>query len=306
MRRLVLNIHLAIGLAAGLFLIVLGGTGSILAFEPELDRRLHRDISYVKPGGKTLSLAEIGDAISGKYPAESIVAFLPSPAPDFPAGVILSRGIISVNPYKGQILGVRTRGQSFLGAVRTLHVRLAMGSVGRRILDWSCFVTLLSVLSGLYLWWPVKRMRIGGRRWSARFWYDLHSSIGFFSLLPVFLLAATGTVIGFGEQAAQLINRGTDTKTTDNNEMTPVPKPGMQQSQISPDQAVSIASAQLPGVYLTASRCLNMEVTTLWPWNFGRIGSAEDAISFRWIRRVAGSSQPSSRPLCRLANGSWR
>ena len=247
MRRLILNIHLAIGIAAGLFVVLLGATGSILAFEPELDRWVYRDISYVKPGGKTLSLVEIGNAISRKYPGESIVAYLPSPAPDFPTGVILSRGMISVNPYTGDVLGMRTRGQSFLGVVRALHVRLAIGSVGRGILDWSCVAILLSALSGLYLWWPVKRMRIGGRLWSARFWYDLHSSIGFFSLVPVLLLAVTGTVIGFREQVGQLIVRSSNPKTTNSEGEPSVPGPQSQRGPISPDEAVSIARAQLPG-----------------------------------------------------------
>lgn len=248
MRRLILNIHLAIGLAAGLFVIVLGGTGSILAFEPELDRLLHRDISYVKPGGKKLSLVEIGSAVSARFPGEPIVAYLPSPAPDFPAGVILSRGMVSVNPYTGEVLGVRPRGQTLLGVIRDLHVRLALGSVARGILDWCALATLLSILSGLYLWWPVKRMRIGGRLWSARFWYDLHSSIGFFSLLPVLLLAATGTVIGFRDQVGQLMNRTNNTNTAENQEVAPVPRLDIEQRQISPDQAVSLASAQFPGV----------------------------------------------------------
>ena len=107
MRRLILNIHLVIGLVAGVFVILLGTTGSILAFETELDRFLYRDTSYVKPGGKVLSLTEIGDAVSRKYPGEPVVAYLTPPAPDFPAGVILSRGIVLVDPYTGEVLGVR-------------------------------------------------------------------------------------------------------------------------------------------------------------------------------------------------------
>lgn len=247
MRRLILNIHLVIGLVAGTFVILLGVTGSILAFEPELDRLLHLDISYVKPGEKVLSLTEIGDAVSRKYPGEPVVAYMTPPAPDFPAAVILSRGIISVNPYTGEVLGVRTRGPSFLGLVRVLHVQLAMGITGRRVLDWCALAIVLSVLSGLYLWWPVKRMRIGGRLWSARFWYDLHSSVGFFSLVPVLVLATTGTVIGFRDQVEQLIDGSTDAKTINSHEATPIPRPEPGQGQISPDQAVSLANAHLPG-----------------------------------------------------------
>jgi len=246
MRKLILNIHLAIGIVAGVFVTLLGVTGGILAFEPELDRISHRDISYVKPGGRALSLAEIGNAISQKYPGEGIVAYLPSTNPDFPTRVILSRGIVSINQYTGDVLGVRTRGQSFLGTVRVLHVRLAMGNPGPFILKWSSLATVVSLLSGLYLWWPVKRMRIAGRWWSARFWYDLHSAIGFYSLLPALVLAGTGTVIGFEDHVSRLFDYISPQRPIENDLVLPVAK--LEEAPlIGPDQAVAIASAQLPG-----------------------------------------------------------
>ena len=247
MRGLILNIHLAIGIAAGLFVALLGATGSILAFEPELDRWLHRDISYVKPGGRPLSLVEIGNAISYKYPGEGIVAYLPSAEPDSPTQVILSRGIVSVNQYTGEILGVRTRGRSFFGTIRALHGRLAAGDVGHAVVKWACSLTLVLLISGLYLWWPVKRIRIGGRWWSARFWYDLHSCIGFFSLLPMLLLAGTGTLLGFEDQASWLLDKVTASRTTDKGQAILTAKSGADGAFITPDQAVAIASAELPG-----------------------------------------------------------
>lgn len=247
MRRLILNIHLVIGLIAGVFVIVLGGTGSILAFEPELDRLLHRDTSYVKAGGRTLSLVEVGRVISRAYPGEPIVAYLLSTEANSPTQAVLSRGIVSVNPYTGEILGIRTRGQSFLGLVRALHVRLATGDVGRFILKWCSVAILISLFSGLYLWWPVKRMRIGGTRWSARFWYDLHSSVGFYMLLPTLVLAGTGTVIGFEDQAAVVIDKLTGSRATDKHPVLIAPKAETDASEISPDEAVQIASAHFPG-----------------------------------------------------------
>lgn len=247
MRRLILNIHLAIGLVAGLFVIVLGATGGILAFEPELDRVFHPHISYIKPGGRTLSLVEIGDMVSQKYPGEGIVAYLPSSEANFSTQVILSRGIISINQYTGEILGVRARGQTFLGTVRALHIRLAMGDIGRDMVKWSSMLTLVSLLTGLYLWWPVKRVRIGGAWWSARFWYDLHSSMGFFSLLPVLVLATTGAILGFQDQVAWFIDKVSTSKTINKDQSIPSPRPEPEKAQITPDQAVAIAIAQLRG-----------------------------------------------------------
>ena len=246
MRRLILKIHLLIALIAGSFMVLLGATGSIIAFQPELDRVLHRDLTYVQPGGKVRPLVEIGNAVSRNYDDEPIVAFLPSVSPDFPTQVILSRGIVSVNQYTGEILGIRARGQTFLGLVRALHVRLAAGDVGRNILRWSAVAMVFSLASGLYLWWPVKRVRIRGPRWSTGFWFDVHNAVGIFSLLPLLVLAATGVVIGFEDQVAPVIDKLTGTRPVHVNEVTKL-EPRPESQPITPDQAVAIAVAQLPG-----------------------------------------------------------
>lgn len=245
MRKVVLSIHLVLGLFTAAFLVILGLTGAVLAFEPEIDRLQHWDASYVRPGGKVLSLAEIGAAVSRKYPSEAIVAYLPSESAHLSTHVILSRGIVSVNQYTGDILGVRSRGQTILGMVRVLHVRLAMGDLGRVILKWSSLATLVSLLSGVYLWWPLKRMRVGGTWWSARFWYDLHSSVGFFSLVPGLVLAGTGLALGFETPITQLVDSVTAPaiKTQQNRAGESV----TDGSPISPDQAVAIAIARAPG-----------------------------------------------------------
>jgi uncharacterized iron-regulated membrane protein len=111
-RRLILKLHLWLAMIAGAFMVILGITGSVIAFEPELDRLFHPHLSRVKPGGTTLSLVEIGEAASKKYGSEPVVAYLPSSSPDVPAEVILSSGVVSVNQYTGEVLGLRTRGQT--------------------------------------------------------------------------------------------------------------------------------------------------------------------------------------------------
>lgn len=247
MRGLILKIHLVLGLIAGAFLAVLGVTGSILAFEPELDRWFHADLSYIKPGERTLSLVDIGDAVSRKYAGEPIVAFLPSQSPRFPTEVIMSRGVVSVNQYTGEILGVRTRGQSLLGVVRALHVRLATGDWGRNVLKWSAVMMLLSLGSGLYLWWPLMRIRIRGPWLSQRFWFDLHNAIGIFSFLPLLALAATGTIIGFEDQLASLLDKLTGSSAVQTSRTFTQSQPESAADELTPDQAVAIARARLPG-----------------------------------------------------------
>ena len=41
MRRLIFNLHLYLALVAGVFVVILGLTGSIMAFDTELDHLFH-------------------------------------------------------------------------------------------------------------------------------------------------------------------------------------------------------------------------------------------------------------------------
>lgn len=251
MRRLILSVHLLAGLMAGGFILVLGLSGSIIAFEPELDRLFHPHLSYVKPSGSVMSLGEIGETVSNQFGREPIVAYLPSESPDLSSEVILPRGIVCVNQYTGEVLGMRTRGQTVLGLARELHVRLARGDVGRSIVKWAGVAMLVSLPSGLFLWWPRKRVGIRGGWRSAGFCFDLHNSAGILFFVPLFVLALTGTVTGFEDQAAALLGKltgGSPVGTRPNPRPQPAPgEPGMTPDQITPDQAVEIARAEMPG-----------------------------------------------------------
>jgi uncharacterized iron-regulated membrane protein len=245
-RRLILNVHLFAALIAGAFMVILGVTGSIMEFEPELDCLLHPHLSYITPGARVLSLSEIGDAVSRRFDGEPIVAYLPSVSPSLSSQVLLPSGIAYVNQYTGEVLGERARGQTFLGYVRALHVRLASGDFGRNILKLSGIAMLLSLASGLYLWWPIKQVRIRGTWGSRRLWFDLHNVIGIFSLLPLVMLAATGTVLGFEDQLAPVIYKLT--RSSPNQIIrSAVPEPAAGATSITPDEAVAIARASLPG-----------------------------------------------------------
>jgi uncharacterized iron-regulated membrane protein len=89
MRKLIFNLHLYVALAAAVFVIILGITGSIMAFEPEIDHLLHWSLTYVKPAGHALSLAEIGAVVAKAYPGDRIVGYFPATSPNVSCGVIL-------------------------------------------------------------------------------------------------------------------------------------------------------------------------------------------------------------------------
>lgn len=107
MRRLLFNLHLYAALIAGVFILVLGLTGSIMAIEPEIDHLLHWKVTYVTPLGRILSLGEISAAIEKAFPGEPIRSYGLSTVPNISYQVELNRGVASVDPYNGNVLGVR-------------------------------------------------------------------------------------------------------------------------------------------------------------------------------------------------------
>lgn len=227
-------------------MVILGVTGSVMEFGPELDRLLHPQLSYIAPEGRELSLSEIGDAASRRFSGEPVVAYLPSLSPDLSSQVLLPSGIAYVNQHTGEVLGMRIRGQTLLGFVRELHVRLVGGSFGRIIVKLSGIAMLFSLASGLYLWWPIKQVSIRGKWGTKRLWSDLHNAVGIFSLLPLAILAATGTIIGFEDQVGPLIYKLTRSSPMHITRYTP-PEPAQSATAMTPDEAVAIARTHMPG-----------------------------------------------------------
>ncbi|HEX7288052.1 MAG TPA: PepSY-associated TM helix domain-containing protein [Candidatus Angelobacter sp.] len=247
MRKLIFNIHLYLALIAGAFIFILGITGSIMAFEPELDGMLHRHRSHVTPAGAPRTLAEINAIVSKAFPGERIEGYGLGAAPDRSYQVLLENsGTVYMNQYTGEILEVRPDDMEFLDYVHQFHLRLLWRGPSRpgdQIMSWAGVAMLLLAISGLYLWWPVKRMKLTpgatGRRW----WFDLHSATGIFSLVFLAVLAFTGVMIGFERKTTPLLYRLTGSRPAP---QPAVPPPPPDATPISPDQALAIAHQSLP------------------------------------------------------------
>src|SRR3954467_10828870 len=71
-RRWLLTLHQWVGLAAGLFLIVIAVSGSALGFENDIDRALNPSTSFVTPGARRLSLEAMAARVQAAYPTDRI------------------------------------------------------------------------------------------------------------------------------------------------------------------------------------------------------------------------------------------
>ena len=244
MRKLLLALHLWTTLAAGAFIVILGVTGSVMAFEPELDRLFHASLFDVSPQGAPLPLTTLQGVVQRRFPGKKVAAFSLPQRRDAAHVAYLDSGTeVFVNGYTGAILGSRS-GPTLLSTIHQLHIRLLAGKSGETIMAVAGIFMLFLSLSGAILWWKYKRFSV---KWSGslfRMMFDLHNAGGISTLGFLLLLSATGVVIAFENPIVPWMHKVTGT--------TRIPRtlpstPGQGSAPIAPEQALRIATATEPG-----------------------------------------------------------
>jgi uncharacterized iron-regulated membrane protein len=225
-----------IGALAGGFFVVLGITGSILAFDLQLDHVLNKKLSYISPSSHDLPLSQVLRSVQASFPSDGIAAVTFNGSPNLAWQVALPSGIAYVNPHNGQVLGLRSRGQTFLGFARRLHVSLASGNIGRSTIRWSNLATLLLLISGLGLWWRDRCIRLHSFDGTRRFWSNLHKVIGVVFAALLLIASGTGALISFEGPLSQAFRtfKGSDPTIPPH---LSLPQPRGDTTYTGPDQA---------------------------------------------------------------------
>jgi uncharacterized iron-regulated membrane protein len=204
LRKLLVKIHLYLGLAASLVVIVIGLTGAILVFEQEVDQALHPHLWHVMPQENRASLQSIVDAVVETYRSRTFLTVEVQHDGDRPYVISTETGFqVFVNPYSSEILGAREHTQTFFGLMFALHRTLLAGEIGRTVVGVVTLLVVFLVGTGLYLWWPRTTARVKSSlslRWAAgwrRLNYDLHNVLGFYASWYLVVIALTGLVWSF-------------------------------------------------------------------------------------------------------------
>lgn len=219
LRRAIFQIHLWVGVVVALYAVVIGVSGSILVFAPELERTLEPHLQLVPPGDGSASLQRVWNTVRTTYPEENILYLVPAEAPNRSASFVLApkQGKLDrsrlksvyFNPHTGEILGAQTVIQGPVGWVRNVHYFLMARESGVIVNGVLGICLLLLGLSGVVIWWP------GILRWKRsllilhwsnwkRFNWDLHSIVGFWSCAALLAVSFTGVYLIFPSAVTKL------------------------------------------------------------------------------------------------------
>lgn len=200
-------LHLWLGLASGIVVVVLSITGCILVFEQELKSLTSPWLHAEKPAdAKILPPSVLHQSVENAFPGkhiESVWYHGENRTAHF--SIHESDSMVYVNPYTAEIVAMVDH-EDFFHFIDEGHRHLWIpGKIGRQIVGWSTFIFFLLLISGIILWWPKKwtkksREQSFKIKWKARFKrlnYDLHNVLGFYSLLLATLMAVTGLIMSF-------------------------------------------------------------------------------------------------------------
>jgi len=243
MRKYLLFIHLTAAQIAGLFLIILGGTGCIMAFESELDRLFNPGLFHATPGTTPLPVAAIQAALARAYPKDRFNYIAIPTGPDETYAVQAHGQQIFVNAYTGEVVGTRQL-PTVLNQIHTLHLSLFMGRNGGLVMGIASLMLVLLIATGLILWWPGKRIAINLHAPPARVISDSHHSAGIVAAAFLLVLAVTGAAITWGDAWAPWAHRVLGS-TPPARDLPSQVLPGAQ--AISAEQALAVARRELPG-----------------------------------------------------------
>lgn len=201
--------HFWAGLLVAPVLIVVSLTGALYVFAPEIRRAMDSEHYWVatEPGTETVRFDALKATIETDQPGYTVHLIFIDPDPTRAWEIFAEANdpsnpvehlYLTANPYTGEILSIRSEFGGFLGTILDLHRTLLVGLPGRLVVEVATCWGIVSVLTGLWLWWPRKKEKLwgvwlprikGGMRTILRDW---HTVPGVYLSLIVLAVMVTG------------------------------------------------------------------------------------------------------------------
>lgn len=255
LKKILRQVHLVVGLSLGALFVLLGLTGSILVFYPEIDALLHPDIrqkSAAVPDWDR-ALATVRAAYptkNGAWRFEVTGNSTAIPAryynPPEKTGQGFAPMMVWLSPDGRHVLRRDYWGDYAMTWIYDLHYRLLLGERAGTLIGYAGIILILLLLSGLWAWWPQGRWAkaLHFKKYAAplRRLRDIHKLSGLIGLPLLLLLTITGVMLALPKQSDAVLAASVGP-------VTPLPKPTSHTNhgkQISVAAALQVAHTALP------------------------------------------------------------
>jgi uncharacterized iron-regulated membrane protein len=219
MRKILKKLHLYLAITLCIPLVLQGITGLIMVFQHEISNyQLHT--KHVFASGEIQAPSKIIISALTQVPEGSKVNSIKLPiAEKSPAVVRLTKKIeekksifeVVADPVSLEIIEVKNPENDFFKNLKKFHSSLFIpGQTGKNIVGTFGLVMLFMVISGLVIWWPKKitfkrAMTFKFSSTGKQFHRDLHSAVGFWTSLIIFITSFAGVYLAFTPQTTATI-----------------------------------------------------------------------------------------------------
>ncbi|MHA7774524.1 PepSY-associated TM helix domain-containing protein [Roseibium sp. M-1] len=208
--------HFYAGLYVVPFLIMLAVTGLGMMYISVLDGRDGENIK-VAVANAPVALSEQAAAALGTRGDEArVVEFIGARTAEganvFRISDAGTNFMVAVDPYSGSVIESWVRRDGWYDLLNDIHGTLLIGTTGDRLIEIAAGLTIVLIVTGLYLWWPrkgsgaafVPELKSRGRA----LWKSLHRIVGAYValFLLVFLVSGLSWAGIWGEKFVQAWN----------------------------------------------------------------------------------------------------
>jgi len=253
-RKVMFQVHLWLGVALGVYLLVIGLTGSLVVFRGEIEDALRPRLTRVVPGTARALIQTMLEAARAAHPGARFHTLNLPTGPDrslsFWGHDAENRSFHAYfDPWTGNLLGNDLAGDNATEWIYELHANLLGGPTGEKINGIGALLFVVLCVSGIVVWWPgrglVRRQGLT-IQWQSgwkRVNYDLHKVTGIVSAALLLLTAVTGIWFPFKAPFRWAVEKMTDTSA---DEDSPSPAPSKIGPWVSLDVALAAVSSVLP------------------------------------------------------------
>ena len=306
LREFWFQVHKWLGLTFAILIIPISLTGSALVWHDWLDERLNPErvveaqpslppSAYADAARKLAAPGEKLASLGFPKQAGAVVANLARPQVGSGRPV---RSVLHLDPLDARLLD---RSASDQGAVRVMHVlhgSLMVPGVGRQIVGWIGVAMLISSLTGLWLWWPLKGRFTRGLRWKRQpeTSANLHHQGGFWICLPLAVLSLTGAWISFPAFFASLSGDPAGPSAAERaRRMAAAP---LEAPLLAPDGAIAAAQPYATGPILTLTWPTDQKAE--WKVSYQRQGGPAEVTVDDRSGRAKAPKPPQPETVARL------
>jgi uncharacterized iron-regulated membrane protein len=199
-RRAAFQVHLWAGVLCGLYVLVIGVTGTVLMFRTDLQAWVYPDVfAPAGAGDRVAGVDTVLAAVKGHYSGEVSGFDFPNPRRGTFLAYVVEAGrfrTVYLHPASGRVMG-EVPPDGWIQRLQRLHFDLLGGAAGEAASRIGAWALLALGLTGPVIWWPGRRQWYRGFQvawgagWKRAIW-ELHRATGIWVFLLVLMWAATG------------------------------------------------------------------------------------------------------------------